>query len=41
MSTEGSASLAEQIKSQGDLVRRLKEEKADKEKVRKIKYYLR
>ena len=34
MSAEGSASLAEQIKVQGDLIRRLKEEKAEKDKVR-------
>ena len=34
MDVEGTASLADQIKAQGDLVRRLKEEKADKIKVR-------
>ena len=34
MSAEGSVNLAEQIKVQGDLIRRLKEEKAEKEKVR-------
>ena len=38
MSAEGSASLAEQIKAQGDLIRRLKEEKAEKDKVRKFFY---
>ena len=36
MSAEGSASLAEQIKVQGDLIRRLKEEKAEKDKVRQF-----
>jgi len=33
MSAEGSVNLAEQIKVQGDLIRRLKEEKAEKEKI--------
>ena len=36
MSAEGSATLAEQIKVQGDLIRRLKEEKAEKDKVRNL-----
>ena len=34
METGKSEALADQIKQQGDLVRRLKQEKADKDKVR-------
>ena len=34
METAKSETLTDQIKQQGDLVRRLKQEKADKEKVR-------
>ena len=35
METDNNISLADQIKAQGDIVRRLKQEKADKVKVRK------